>query len=108
MQQRMSYENTEDSFAENLSVSIIASNEEKNIPRCLNSVKEIADEIVLVHNDNKDSTVKLLKVMELSVLSLIGTDTGTKRIYPYQKLQINGALSGRRRSIVERVDCFDK
>ena len=45
--------NTEDSFAENLSVSIIASNEEKNIPRCLNSVKEIADEIVLVHNDNQ-------------------------------------------------------
>ena len=53
--------NTEDSFAENLSVSIIASNEEKNIPRCLNSVKEIADEIVLVHNDNKDSTVKIAK-----------------------------------------------
>ena len=28
---------------------------------CLNSVKEIADEIVLVHNDNKDSTVKIAK-----------------------------------------------
>lgn len=44
-----------------LSVSIIASNEELNIGRCLESVKCIADEIILVYNDTHDSTVKISK-----------------------------------------------
>jgi glycosyltransferase involved in cell wall biosynthesis len=42
-----------------LSVSIIASNEEVNIKRCLESVKSMADEIVLVYNDTYDSTVRI-------------------------------------------------
>ena len=49
------------SFSENLSVSIIASNEERNIARCLASVEKIADEIVLVHNDTNDATVTIAK-----------------------------------------------
>ena len=42
-----------------LSVSLIASNEEKNIQRCLDSVRSIADEIVIVHNDCSDKTVEI-------------------------------------------------
>jgi glycosyltransferase involved in cell wall biosynthesis len=42
-----------------LSVSLIASNEEKNIGRCLDSVRSIADEIVVVHNDCSDKTVEI-------------------------------------------------
>lgn len=42
-----------------LSVSIIAKNEEKNIQRCINSIKNIADEIILVDTGSTDNTVKL-------------------------------------------------
>jgi glycosyltransferase involved in cell wall biosynthesis len=40
-----------------LSVSIIAKNEEKNLRRCLNSLGGIASEIVLVYNDCSDDTL---------------------------------------------------
>jgi glycosyltransferase involved in cell wall biosynthesis len=39
-----------------LSVAIITFNEERNIERCLLSVKEIADEIVVVDSFSKDRT----------------------------------------------------
>ena len=44
-----------------LSVSLIASNEEKNIGKCLDSVQAIADEIIVVHNDCVDDTVEIAK-----------------------------------------------
>lgn len=40
----------------NLSVVIIAFNEEKNIERCLSSVQDIADEVVVVDSFSNDST----------------------------------------------------
>ena len=40
-----------------LSVALIASNEESNIAKCLESLDGIADEIILVHNDCIDNTV---------------------------------------------------
>lgn len=42
-----------------LSVVIITFNEEKNIGRCLDSVKEIADDIVVVDSFSKDSTKEI-------------------------------------------------
>ena len=42
-----------------LSVAIIAHNAERHIGRCLNSVLDIAAEIVVVHNDCSDNTVKI-------------------------------------------------
>lgn len=42
-----------------LSVVIIAFNEEKNIERCLKSVSNIADEIVVVDSGSTDKTVEL-------------------------------------------------
>ena len=42
-----------------LSVAIIAKNEERNIKRCLASLGEIANEIVLVYNDCTDKTVEI-------------------------------------------------
>lgn len=44
-----------------LSVVIITLNEEKNIGRCLNSVKEIADEIVVVDSFSTDRTEEICK-----------------------------------------------
>lgn len=42
-----------------LSVCIIAKNEEKNLIRCLESIKGIADEIILVDTGSKDNTISI-------------------------------------------------
>ena len=42
-----------------LSVVIITFNEEKNIERCLTSVKDIADEIVVLDSFSKDKTAEI-------------------------------------------------
>jgi len=44
-----------------LSVVIIAYNEERNIARCLESVKEIADEVVVVDSYSADKTVEICR-----------------------------------------------
>lgn len=44
-----------------LSVVIITFNEERNIVRCIQSVKEIADEIVVLDSFSNDRTVELAK-----------------------------------------------
>lgn len=44
-----------------LSVAIITYNEEKNISRCLESVKDIADEIVVIDSGSQDATQKICK-----------------------------------------------
>jgi glycosyltransferase involved in cell wall biosynthesis len=44
-----------------LSVVIITLNEEKNLPRCLQAVKNVADEIVVVDSSSKDRTVAIAK-----------------------------------------------
>ncbi|RPI00690.1 MAG: glycosyltransferase, partial [Ignavibacteriae bacterium] len=42
-----------------LSVAIITYNEERNIARCLDSIKDVADEIVVVDSYSSDKTVDL-------------------------------------------------
>jgi len=44
-----------------LSVVIITLNEEKNIARCLDSVRELADEIVIVDSNSTDNTEAICK-----------------------------------------------
>ncbi len=44
-----------------LSVTIITLNEEDNIKKCLDSIKEIADEIIVVDSGSKDKTVEITK-----------------------------------------------
>ena len=44
-----------------LSVAIIAFNEERNIERCLLSVRDVADEIVVVDSGSKDNTEAICK-----------------------------------------------
>ncbi|MBS4043939.1 MAG: glycosyltransferase family 2 protein [Chitinophagaceae bacterium] len=46
---------------QNLSVAIITFNEEKNIARCLDSIKEIANEIVVVDSYSTDHTEQICK-----------------------------------------------
>lgn len=44
-----------------ISLCIIAKNEERNIGRCLESVKDIVDEIILVDTGSTDDTVRIAK-----------------------------------------------
>jgi len=44
-----------------LTVTIITLNEEKDLPRCLGSIKEIADEIIVVDCDSTDGTVDIAR-----------------------------------------------
>ena len=51
-----------------LSVAIATYNEEKNIENCLNCVKEIADEIVVVDGTSTDKTVEIVKKFGAKIL----------------------------------------
>ena len=53
---------------EKLSVVIIAFNEEKQILRCLESVRPVADEIVVVDSNSTDATVEICKAQGAKVL----------------------------------------
>lgn len=44
-----------------LSVVLATYNEEENLPRCLDSVKDLADEIVIVDGTSKDKTVDIAR-----------------------------------------------
>ncbi len=51
-----------------LSIAIATYNEEKNIEKCLTSVKEIADEIVIVDGTSSDKTVEIAKTFGAKIL----------------------------------------
>lgn len=44
-----------------ISVTIITLNEEDNLPRCLNSLLDIGDEIILVDSGSSDQTIEIAK-----------------------------------------------
>ena len=48
-----------------LSVIIISYNEEKNIERCLNSVKDVADELIVLDSFSTDKTEELCKLFNV-------------------------------------------
>src|SRR5258708_7211388 len=52
-----------------LSVVLATHNEEKNIVRCLESVKDLADEIIIVDGESTDKTVELAKKLGAKVIS---------------------------------------
>ncbi|MEA3505626.1 MAG: glycosyltransferase family 2 protein [Bacteroidota bacterium] len=52
-----------------LSIAIITYNEERNIERCLLSVKDIADEIIVVDSLSDDRTVAICKKYNATVIS---------------------------------------
>ncbi len=52
----------------NLSVVLATFNEEKNLPDCLDSVKDIANEIIIVDGTSKDQTVAIAKKYKAKTL----------------------------------------
>lgn len=51
-----------------LSVVLATFNEEKNLPKCLDSVRDLADEIVIVDGTSEDDTVEIAKKYGAKVL----------------------------------------
>lgn len=52
-----------------LSAALAVRNEEKNLARCLSSLKDFADEIVIVDGESDDTTVQIAKKYGAKVLS---------------------------------------
>jgi len=55
-------------FMIKLSVVIITFNEEKNIARCLNSIKNLADEIIVVDTFSTDKTIEICQSFEVKII----------------------------------------
>lgn len=53
-----------------LSVCIIARNEEKNISKCLESIQNIADEIILVDTGSVDNTINIAKNFNAKIIEV--------------------------------------
>ncbi len=53
----------------NLSVGIITHNEERDLPRTLEAVKDIADEIIIVDNESNDDTIEIARSYGAKVYS---------------------------------------
>ena len=62
-----------------LSVTIITLNEERNIARCLQSVKNIADEVLVVDSLSTDNTAGIAKSLGAKVIEQKFTDYATQR-----------------------------
>jgi tetratricopeptide (TPR) repeat protein len=48
-------------FTGNISLCMIVKNEEENLARCLNSIKDVVDEIIIVDTGSTDSTIEIAK-----------------------------------------------
>ncbi|MCL4397652.1 glycosyltransferase family 2 protein [Patescibacteria group bacterium] len=72
-----------------LSVTLATFNEEKFLPRCLDSVKDIADEIVIADGKSLDRTVEIAKKYKAKVIS-----TTNKPNFHINKRMANDAATG--------------
>ena len=52
-----------------ISAVILAKNEEKNLPGCLESIRQLADEIIVINDDSTDKTIEIAKEFEAKVFT---------------------------------------
>ena len=76
-----------------LSVAIITYNEEKNIRRCLESVKDIADEIVVVDSFSTDNTEVICREFNVKFILYKFIGYIQKKNYALQQTKFNYVLS---------------
>jgi len=57
-----------------ISLCMIVKNEEKNLPGCLESVKGLVDEIIIVDTGSKDSTVKIAEKYDAGIYYYVWND----------------------------------
>lgn len=71
-----------------LSVVLATYNEERNIGRCLEAVKDLADEIIVVDGKSTDNTVKIAKKYKAKVILV---DNNPTHFHAQKKLAIDAA-----------------
>ena len=76
-----------------LSTVIITYNEEKNIKRCLESVKDISDEIIIVDSFSTDDTEKICNKYNLTFIKQNFLGYKEQKNYALDKAQYNYVLS---------------
>lgn len=76
-----------------ISVVIITLNEEKNIGRCLRSVKPIADEIVVVDSCSTDQTKRICEEHKVCYYEQTFYGYGLQKIYATQRARFDHILS---------------
>jgi glycosyltransferase involved in cell wall biosynthesis len=64
-----------------LSVCLVAQNEQENLPRCLRSVQEIADEIIVVDGGSTDRTLEIAREFGARVFTRPFTDHADQKNY---------------------------
>lgn len=78
---------------EKLSVVIITFNEERNIARAINSVKDLADEIIVVDSFSKDKTPKICQTLNVSFHQRKWTGYADQKNFANNKAQYNYIFS---------------
>ena len=78
---------------EKVSVVIITFNEERNLARCLNSVKNIADEIIIVDSHSTDLTVKIASDFNASIFQKAFISYADQKNFANSKAKNNYILS---------------
>ena len=76
-----------------LSVTIITYNEEKNIERCINSVKEVADEVLVVDSFSTDKTKEICKRLGVNFIERSFTGYSDQKNYATEQAKFNHILS---------------
>jgi len=76
-----------------LSVVVITNNEERNILRCINSVKEVADEILVIDSFSTDRTTEICKNEGCSVISHSFEGYGQQKQFGVNQAQNDWILS---------------
>ncbi len=64
-----------------LSVCLVAQNEQQNLPRCLRSVRDLADEIILVDGGSTDSTQQIAREFGAKVFTRPFTNHADQKNY---------------------------
>jgi len=80
-------------MGEKLSVLIITLNEEKHLGKCLQSVKEIADEVIVVDSGSTDKTVKIAKEFGARVFYRKFDNFANQKNYALSKAKFDWILS---------------
>lgn len=78
---------------QSVSVTIITLNEEKNLPRCLESVKNFADEMVIVDSGSTDRTVEIAKKYGAKIYERKFDNYGNQKNYAVNKANSKWILS---------------
>jgi glycosyltransferase involved in cell wall biosynthesis len=76
-----------------ITIVIITLNEERNIARCLHSVKDIADEIIIVDSFSTDSTIAIATQFNAKVITRAFTSYADQKNFATQQAANNWILS---------------